>query len=257
MYRILVADDEPIERAVVNKIISANLGDQLEVVLAANGREAVEKYESGDCKIALLDIAMPGIDGLEAARQIREKYKSAVLIFLTAFDEFDYAKKAISVQAMEFLLKPVDENELVTVLEDAIRRVVLETGTLETPTEASLNDEELADGRQAAIRKEILEYIEANYVNDISLTDAAMHLKYSDAYFSKVFKACFNKGFVMYLTDLRVEKAKQLLGDITVNVKDVSAKAGFRDSNYFAKVFKRLVGMTPSEYRIMRCKDED
>ena len=53
----------------------------------------------------------------------------------------------------------------------------------------------------------------------------------------------------MYLTELRVEKAKELLEDMTINVKDISQKVGFRDSSYFTKVFKRITGVTPSEYR--------
>ena len=77
-------------------------------------------------------------------------------------------------------------------------------------------------------------------------------MHYSEPYFCKVFKECFGKNFILYLTQLRIEKSKLLLGDITVNIKDVSVKAGFRDPNYFAKVFKRAEGMTPSEYRIIR-----
>lgn len=257
MYKILVADDEPIERTVVDKIIKSNISGQLEVVLAANGREAVEKFESENCKIALLDISMPGVDGLDAAAQIRAKHKDAILIFLTAYDEFDYARRAITVQAMEFLLKPVDENELVTVLEDAINRLNANAGQNMILTSHVITNEEIADGRHEAIRKKIVEYIETNYMKDISLTDVAIHLNYSDAYFSKVFKTCFNKGFVLYLTELRIEKAKELLGDISANIKDVSIQAGFRDSNYFAKVFKRQVGITPSEYQVLRCRNEE
>ena len=49
-----------------------------------------------------------------------------------------------------------------------------------------------------------------------------------------------------------MEKSKELLNDITVNIKDISSKVGFRDSNYYTKVFKRMEGMTPTEYRIIR-----
>ena len=76
-------------------------------------------------------------------------------------------------------------------------------------------------------------------------------MNYSDAYFCKIFKQCFDKNFTTYLSEFRVEKAKQLLADVTINVKEISDKVGYRDSNYFAKVFKRIVGITPSEYRII------
>ncbi len=251
MHKILVADDEPIELTVVEKIINENLSDKVSICLADNGREAVDLYEKENCDIALLDIAMPGLNGLEAAEIIRSKHPGHVIIFLTAFDEFDYAKKAIAVKALDYLLKPVDEKELILVLEEALRQV--ENESKENVSEnKNFDNTEFSDMKMSAIRTRISDYLESRYMDDISLSDIAGELKYSDAYFSKVFKKCFNKGFIVYLTELRIEKSKMLLEDIFVNIKDISAKVGFRDSNYYTKVFKRMEGLTPSEYRIMK-----
>jgi YesN/AraC family two-component response regulator len=251
MHKILVADDEPIELTVVEKIINENLSDKVSICLADNGREAVDLYEKENCDIALLDIAMPGLNGLEAAEIIRSKHPGHVIIFLTAFDEFDYAKKAIAVKALDYLLKPVDEKELILVLEEALRQV--ENESKENVSEnKNFDNTEFSDMKMSAIRTRISDYLESRYMDDISLSDIAGELKYSDAYFSKVFKKCFNKGFIVYLTELRIEKSKILLEDIFVNIKDISAKVGFRDSNYYTKVFKRMEGLTPSEYRIMK-----
>ena len=112
MYRVLVADDEPIERMIVGRTIKKYFSGQLEVVEAVNGREAAKFFTEKDCKIAPLDIEMPGVNGLEAAEQIREKDRDCSIIFLTAFDEFSYAKRAISVHALDYLLKPGTEEEL-------------------------------------------------------------------------------------------------------------------------------------------------
>ncbi len=251
MHRILVADDEPIELAVVEKIINEYLSDKVEIFFADNGREAVNEYESRGCDIALLDIAMPGLNGLAAAERIREKHPDHMIIFLTAFDEFDYAKKAISVRALDYLLKPVEEKELILVLEEAIRQLESSVNTVTDETRKYDNDN-YPDMKMSVIRNKILEFLEQRYMDDISLSDIAGEMNYSDAYFSKVFKNCFNKGFIVYLTEMRIEKSKVLLEDIFVNIKDISARVGFRDSNYYAKVFKRMEGMTPTEYRIMR-----
>lgn len=251
MHKILVADDEPIELTVVEKIINENLSDKVSICLADNGREAVDLYEKENCDIALLDIAMPGLNGLEAAEIIRSKHPGHVIIFLTAFDEFDYAKKAIAVKALDYLLKPVDEKELILVLEEALRQV--ENESKENVSEnKNFDNTEFSDMKMSAIRTRISDYLESRYMDDISLSDIAGELNYSDAYFSKVFKKCFNKGFIVYLTELRIEKSKILLEDFFVNIKDISAKVGFRDSNYYTKVFKRMEGLTPSEYRIMK-----
>lgn len=255
MYRVIVADDEPIERMVVCKTINKYFSEQLEVIQAVNGREAVELFEEKDCQIALLDIEMPGINGLEAAEQIRSRHKSCSIIFLTAFDEFSYAKRAISVKALDYLLKPGSEEELVAVLEEAVRienelhKEMRQQG--HTDIELLIDEkEELSENlRMNAVAENIRLYIEEHYIEDIALQDVAAAMNYSDAYFCKLFKRCFDKSFVTYLTDFRVEKAKELLADVTINIKDISDKVGYRDSNYFAKVFKRIVGLTPSEYR--------
>lgn len=252
MYKIVIADDEPIERAVAKKYITRYLDDQLTIFLAENGREAVEIYKEEKCDIALLDISMPGVNGLDAARQIRELDPRGIIVFLTAFDEFDYAKQAIAVQALEYLLKPVEDTELVTVIEEAIRILDMRVERNKNAYVVSEEDETGFDGKKSHIKKQISEYIENNYQRDISLTDAAEFMKYSDPYFCKVFKTCFNKSFVMYLTEFRVEKSKKLLCDETINIKDISIEVGYRDSNYYTKVFKRMEGMTPSEYRAMK-----
>ncbi|MDE5934129.1 MAG: response regulator, partial [Lachnospiraceae bacterium] len=121
MYRILIADDEPIERKVISKKIQEFFPGQTEIFQAENGREAIKIFEREDCDIVLIDIEMPGMNGLDAAEHIRNMDRGCSIIFLTAFDEFNYAKKAISVKALEYLLKPANEEELIVVLEEAFR----------------------------------------------------------------------------------------------------------------------------------------
>ena len=256
MYRILVADDEPIERSVVSKKIQTFFPDQFEIVLAENGREAVSLFREKECQIALLDIEMPGMNGLEAAASIRAEDDYACIIFLTAFDEFDYAKKAITLRALDYLLKPGNDVELITAIEEAVREVEkLKSQPPENRKETSENtlcSEELGNVRVKAVAERILSYIDANYAQDISMQDAARAMGYADAYFCKIFKESFDKSFMVYLADYRMEKAKELLEDMTVNIKDVGSSVGYRDSNYFTKVFKRIVGVTPTEYRTQK-----
>ncbi|MBP5250426.1 MAG: response regulator [Lachnospiraceae bacterium] len=252
MIKIVVADDEPIERAVVKKILDAAFGADAEIYPACNGREAVDIWQEKHVDIAVLDISMPGINGLEAAEMIRQKDGSCVIIFLTAFDEFDYAQKAIRVRALDYLLKPVSDNELVAVLDEAIRIAGSGENEKRYKSEMLSSREEFSSVKQTAIKKRIADYIEENYIRDISLTDVACAMHYSDPYFCKIFKDCFGKSFILYLTELRIGKSKELLNDITVNVKDISTRVGFRDSNYYTKVFKRMEGITPTEYRIIR-----
>ena len=248
MTTILIADDEPIERTIIERMIQKNFPENVEIVKAVNGREAVKLYGEKQCQIALLDIEMPGINGLDAAEEIRRQDKDAVIIFITAFDEFNYAKRAISVHALEYLLKPVSEEELVTNLEEAIwltEKVERKKPILKT----DLQENHHENIKMNAVADNIRNFIMQHYKEDISLQDVAGSMNYSEAYFCKIFKQCFDKSFLVYLTDYRVEKAKALLADMMINIKDVSAEVGYRDSNYFARVFKRSTGITPTEYR--------
>ena len=83
-----------------------------------------------------------------------------------------------------------------------------------------------------------------------AMQDAAAALRYSDAYFCKLFKQCFKVNFSAYLNEYRVNKARQLILDPRLSLKDIGAAVGYSDPNYFTRVFKRLTGQTPSEYRM-------
>lgn len=267
MYRLLIADDEMIERAVLYKTLHKTLGDQCEIFQAENGREALRIYEKEKIQIAILDIEMPGINGIEAAQAIREKDKDCCIIFLTAFDEFSYAKKAIMVRALDYLLKPYDEQELMLVMEEAMR--LAGESRKDAPKDAQMEkgaaycgsagsagaDQELVledDGnvRLSKVAELIRRYIHENYMYDLSMQDLARTMNYSEAYFCKLFKQCFNKNFTSYLTEYRVNEAKKMLEQPTVNVKEIGKAVGYADSNYFAKVFKRITGQSPTEYRL-------
>lgn len=123
MYRVLIVDDEPIEVQSVEFIIKNNLG-ALEVVgTARSGRAAVEKSESLRPDIVLMDINMPGINGLEAMKQIRTGNPAVHFLIVSAFDYFSYAQEAVALDADEYLLKPVKEEKLVESLKKVARRI--------------------------------------------------------------------------------------------------------------------------------------
>ena len=223
MYRVLIADDEMIERTILYRTIHKNLKDRCEIFQAENGREALEIYEREKTQIVILDIEMPGINGIEAAERIREKDRDTNIIFLTAYDEFSYAKKAITVRALDYLLKPYEEKELMLVLEEAIRLTEEHENRLnrvqdavsqrtlmkeksqwpEDRPEEGEEPEELGKARMGKVTEMILNYIQKNYMYDISMQEVARVMNYSEAYFCKLFKQCFSKNFTSYLTEYR------------------------------------------------------
>ena len=237
----------------------------------------MEAYEEYKIQIAILDIEMPGINGIEAAEEIRKNDKKCCIIFLTAFDEFAYAKKAITVRALDYLLKPYEENELMLVMEEAIRLVSEQEETYSAwpknrETESAeekasqekkakkepeedvkepeaLSEDEYENVRLSGVKEMIEQHIFENYRKDISMQELAHAMNYSEAYFCKLFKQCFGKNFTSYLTEYRVDAAKKLLEDPMVNIKEIGRTVGYGDSNYFTKVFRRVTGISPTEYR--------
>ena len=260
-YKVLVAEDELIERKVLCKSLKKHLGDLCDIYESRNGREAIAIVERESPQIAILDIEMPGVNGLEVATRIRELGLSCAIMFVTGFDSFAYAKHAITVRAIEYLLKPYNERELIFAVEEAMQHAshfaAAPAGQNESAENVLPGDKEDSGEnlRLSLIREEIRDYIEAHYMEDISMQSAAAAMCYSETYFSKLFKQCFQMNFSAYLNEFRIEKAKAMMVDPRINVKDIGIACGYSDSNYFARVFKRVTGQTPSEYRLTAAQE--
>ena len=258
MYKILVAEDESIERRALCQILQRQFDGEVEILEARNGREALELALTEKPRLAILDIEMPGLTGLEVARQIRRERLNCMILFLTAYDNFDYARQAISVQALDYLLKPYDEGELIMSVETAMNlsnrlsknRLYLEFLRQETETAPESPEERGDPVRLSSVRERIEAYIDENYASDLSLQTISQALNYSEVYFCKLFKQCFRVNFSAYHNDYRISKAMELLRTTDLGVKDVSLACGYADSSYFARVFKRQTGQTPTDYRM-------
>lgn len=433
MFRLLVVDDEPIEREAVRLLVERHLPDFHVVGEAGSGRQAIELAERHRPDIVLLDIQMPGLSGLAALRAIRDRVPDARCVIISAYDYFHFAQEALQLGAVDYLLKPVRRDRLV----EALRRVgsdiaaarrqrelelasmerwdrllpVLEARLAEalqrpdadpaelavlqetlglrfaagfavvarvhegsvppgTPDPAAalrqahqilrqvahslcacavgplagdsiaafvdLEDAEdeyttrvwavemarklrdrvkeqtgvrfrLGVGRpypgahllhrsyqealtaaddatvsekvnhygdlfpQAPARtpaprdgapardsagsaaREAVErarlYIAAHFAEDLALEQVAREVALSPYYFSKVFKQVVGENFVDYVARVRVEEAKRRLADPNLTIKEISYAVGFNDPNYFTRVFRKLTGQSPSEYR--------
>ena len=92
-------------------------------------------------------------------------------------------------------------------------------------------------------------YIRENYKEDISLSSAADRANISAVYLSRLFKKEEGINFLDYLNQYRIDEAKKMLKDVQYNILDVADESGFKNTRYFSKIFKKNVGITPSEYR--------
>ena len=123
MTRILICDDEGIVRQSLQFMIEKAFGGKCELEFARNGRTAIELTETFHPDIVLMDIQMPGINGLEAMQEIRREHRHVVFIVLTAYDKFEYTQKSIDIGVLSYLTKPINRDELTDTLRKAMRQV--------------------------------------------------------------------------------------------------------------------------------------
>jgi len=105
------------------------------------------------------------------------------------------------------------------------------------------------ENRAGTLTKKAKEYIDANYAKSITLEDVAREINVSPQYFSKLFKEETGKNFIDYLTNVRISAAKKLLSQGRLSIKEICYHIGYSDPNYFSRIFKKVVGVPPTEYK--------
>lgn len=341
MYRILIVEDEELERTSLKIFLEENLSDVRIVGEAKSGYEAMEYIDREDINVILVDINIPGVDGLEVVRYAREKLDKVIIIVTTAYNDFELAHAAIKLKVNDFLLKPIRKEVLI----ETVQSYEEELTQQDSPGQSSkilarlgneirkcsykasvdllkeyidsiyqeFNDvnviskklQELAkmilkiseelgvnDGNELVVQTEklkikyllynnkhdaynevvkmidilfdkvnvkgkisddgmkvVVDYIERNIKKGISLEDVANHVNISTYYLSKIFKKEMGVNFITYITDRKMELAKEMLTTTDVPVLNIALDLAYNEANYFSKAFKKKTGYTPSEYR--------
>ena len=248
MLKVLIVDDEDlVRRGIVLGVDWAARGCVV-VGEAANGEEGVAAVERYSPNLIITDVRMPRMDGIEMLKELRRKGCKAHVIILTAYSDFSYARSALQLGADDYLLKPFRDQELIAAI-DKVRQKERELTAL-TPQDTL----PLAKGDKSKYVLQALEYIAGHYSDqDISITTIASHLGVSEGHLSHVFKKETSYTIISYLTQYRVHTAMKLLQDCRYKVYEVAEMVGYRDVAYFGSTFKKLVGVSPSEYQD-RCR---
>ena len=248
MTRVLIVDDEKFVRMGIKNNTDWPLIDCEVVGEAANGVEGLEKAKELRPDLVISDIKMPRMTGIEMSEQLLEKYPDMKVIFLTAFDDFEYARAAIRIGASDYLLKPFEDGDL----EGAIQRLLHlhPNAPASNRREEELIQLKKADQVSNKYVAAAIDYIANNYSDsDFSIVAMADMLAVSEGHLSRLFKSETGLSINNYLTKYRVRKAMDYLKDVTIKVYEVADKVGYQDIAYFSNTFKKLVGKTPSEYQ--------
>ncbi|MGN0156087.1 MAG: response regulator [Lachnospiraceae bacterium] len=237
--KLLIADDEDVIRNGIAKYIQLHTDRFDKIYTAANGREALEIIFRDKPDIMLLDVQMPIKTGIEVMQDAKRAGILPQTLILSAYDEFRYCQQAMRLGAKDYLLKPVRSSDVLQKIIDLADDLFPEE---RTETEASGNER----NRLVELAKE---YMAENYYQDLTLVDVAEKIGITAGYLSTLFSRNMEKGFVDYLNELRVEHACTYLRQNYLKTYEIAYKVGFHDEKYFSKVFKKITGQSPSQYR--------
>ncbi len=237
--KLLIADDEDTIRNGIGKYIQLHTDRFDKIYLAANGQEAVDIIYRDKPDIMFLDVQMPLLDGIEVMQEAKRADILPYTMILSAYDEFKYCQQALHLGAKEYLLKPVRSSDILRM----VNRAADELFGIQEEIQIKQIEE------KNYIVDLAKEYVEEHYYENLMLMDVAQKAGISPGYLSTLFQKQLSKGFVDYLNEIRIEHACTYLQQTYLKTYEIAYKVGFKDEKYFSKVFKKLKGMSPSEYR--------
>lgn len=204
-------------------------------------RQAEHIMENIPIEIVLCDIVMPQCTGLELIEHFREQGYEMQVIFLTSYARFEYAQKAITLDSVDYLLKPVDFN----LLTETLRKARDKAESIQGFRQYQKKQDDHTEHSMDRIKK----YIDEHFQEDIRREDLAELVYLNVDYMSRVFKKDTGVSISAYLIRARVEKAKALLTESMMPVNAIAQYVGYSNFSYFTKMFKDNTGYSPLEYR--------
>jgi YesN/AraC family two-component response regulator len=245
MYKVMLIDDEEIIIEGLKKTVPwAEFGCEL-AGTADNGIDGQRMIREIMPDILITDIRMSGKSGLQMLRDLAGEFPEMQIIVLSGFREFEYAREAIRLGVLRFLLKPSKMDELREAISSACDRL---NAIHEEEAGRILPDEE-GDNATGFISANAIRYMKEHYAEKLSLNEVAEMNYISPWHLSKLLKKDTGQNFVDILNGIRVDSAKKLLKNPALKIYEVSEKVGFTDIAYFSRIFKKVAGVTPNDFR--------
>ena len=201
-------------------------------------REALEAIAELAPDVLITDIRMPELDGLRLAREAYYNHPEMMIVIVSGYDDFAYAKSALQFGVKDYLLKPVNAEEL----QAAMARLLVQL------------DREYRAGAAPRAQEELVtlvqEHLRAHFGEEVSLAALAERFHVNLPYLTRLFKRTIGVAPVRYLRDLRITHARKLLQERPdLEIKEIGPMAGYPDPGYFSRIFRMSVGIGPQEYR--------
>lgn len=240
MFKVVIADNDALIIHKLKMLIPFNnLGYQIDAEFS-NLKDTVSYFKKNQVDLLITDVKMNGSSGFELLKIVKNENKDLLIIVISACSNYEYVREAMKLGANDYLLKPLDFNEMTTLLNDFVnklnRRKVFNNQTEDNP---NMNES----------FKALLDYMRENYYKQLSLFHLCEIFYINFTYCCGLFKKYTGRTYHEFLTELRMTKAKQLLLDENKTVKEVAIRVGFNDYYYFIKAFKKYFGTTPKSLK--------
>ncbi len=259
MLKVVLVEDEMLLRKDIIMTIPWEAYGCEVVGEAYNGKDGEGIIRDLKPDIVITDIYMPETDGITMIKNLQD-IPAIEYIIISGYGEFEYAREALKMGVKNYILKPIDDEELRSTIMKIVREtydrqnyVKMKENYMSIINRNSLQFKDILDDTgvksKGGYLKEAIEYIDRYYGKDISIKDVADNLHISESYLSKLFKSETSFTFVDYLTNKRIKKAIELIKTSNEKIYEVSSLIGFSDYRYFSTIFKKLVGVSPTEFK--------
>ncbi|WP_163100576.1 response regulator transcription factor [Peribacillus alkalitolerans] len=223
---ILLVDDEPLELEQLEYLIHLK-HPNWNIFKAFDASKAIRIVANNEIHLVFLDIHLPGKNGLELGMELRRLYPNMEFVILTAYQNFEYARTSIKLKVVDYITKPLIEEDL--------RNVLKKYEHIEHYSDSI---------------KQALSIIQKEYKEKISLTYLASKIHTNPSYLSRKFQDEVGIGFSDYVNQYRIQVAQEMLKvHPDWNIFSIAEECGFNSQHYFSQLFRKLTGKSPRDFR--------
>jgi len=244
MYGVYIVDDE---KLVVDDLVNSIpwLENGFEVVgFNTNAAKAIKEITDLKPDVVFSDLRMPACDGVELIRRVKESYVDSEFIILSAYEDFKASREFFLMGGIDYILKPLDQNNATLVLEKLGRKLASKYNL--TPTVQFVPS-------QSSGFDDLIKFVTANFNKKHTLADLSERFNMSQTYICDLFSKHYNSTLIIFITNLRMREAGRLTLETDTPLKEIAIFCGYSKYYHFCKVFKIHFGRPPSQYRYDAC----
>ena len=248
MYKVMLVEDDEAIRYVYSRMKAWGIHGFQIAAEAGNGLQAIEEMNKNPVDVIFTDIRMPFMDGIALMKNLLESYPEVLFVFTSSYDEFEYAREGLRLGAVDYIVKPMEESDLESVLvriEEKLTARGCGKETLKLLEQIIPEKEAVSD----TLIIHLGQYLEVNMHHNLTIEEIADALGMNKDYLGKQIKNKTGLSFRTLYNRLKIEYAKPLIKSGQYKVYEISELLGYSSPDYFTQLFKNEVKMTPAEYK--------